>query len=197
MSRTAAQPLPEAAPEEDQLILVDGRNRALAPLGKREVHERGLLHRAFSVFLVDPAGRTLLQQRNPAKYHSGGLWANSCCGHPRWGERTAAAARRRLGEELGLDLPLRPCFRTRYEVRFENGLTESEAVTVLFGAFEGEARPDAREVAATRWLSLEELHREIEEHPQRFAYWLRHYVARHSEDLKAGISRLVRHGPRH
>jgi isopentenyl-diphosphate delta-isomerase len=188
--------MPVGVPEEDQLILVDRRNRPLAPLGKREVHERGLLHRAFSVFLVDPAGRTLLQQRNPAKYHSGGLWANSCCGHPRWGERTAAAARRRLGEELGLDLPLRPCFRTRYEVRFENGLAESEAVTVLFGAWEGEARPDPREVAATRWLTLDALCGEIEDNPHRFAYWLRHYVAHHSGELEAGISRAARRGPR-
>jgi isopentenyl-diphosphate delta-isomerase len=177
-----------APPKEDSLILVDGRDRPLGPMGKREVHERGLRHRAFSIFLVDAGGRTLLQRRHPSKYHSGGLWANSCCGHPRWGEGTNAAARRRLHEELGIDTPLRPVFRTRYDIRFDNGLSENEAVTVLFGPWRGEVRPDPEEVAGIRWLGLHDLRREIAAEPQTFAYWLRHYVAAHGCDLDTGIA---------
>ena len=82
-------------PKSETLILVDARNRRVGTASKRTVHEQGLRHRAFSIFLVDPAGRILLQQRAATKYHSGGLWANSCCGHPRPGERTEAAAQRR------------------------------------------------------------------------------------------------------
>ena len=85
----------------EPLILVDESNRAIGAAPKQAIHVAGLLHRAFSIFMVDARGRILLQQRNPRKYHSGGLWANSCCGHPRPGERTVTAARRRLNEELG------------------------------------------------------------------------------------------------
>src|SRR5262249_28742803 len=87
---------------DEPLILVDECNRAVGTGGKEAVHRAGLLHRAFSIFLVDGDGRIVLQQRHPRKYHSGGLWANSCCGHPRPGERTIAAAARRLNEELGV-----------------------------------------------------------------------------------------------
>src|SRR5207237_222810 len=88
---------------DEPLILVDESNRAVGSAGKLAIHRSGLLHRAFSIFMVDAHGRVLLQQRHPKKYHSGGLWANSCCGHPRPGEKTITAARRRLGEELGVD----------------------------------------------------------------------------------------------
>src|ERR1700732_2799166 len=86
---------------EEQLILVDESNRAIGSAGKTLITRTGLLHRAFFNFIVDDRARILLQQRNPNKYHSGGLWANSCCGHPRPGERTMPAARRRLDEEIG------------------------------------------------------------------------------------------------
>src|SRR6476659_2564751 len=100
--------------DNEPLILVDEHNRALGTAGKIAVHEQGLLHRAFSIFVVDEQGRVLLQQRSRQKYHSGGLWANSCCGHPRPGERTLKAARRRLGEELGVTGELSFGFFARY-----------------------------------------------------------------------------------
>src|SRR5688500_12367402 len=101
-------------PMREHLILIDERNHAIGRAEKWDVHARGLLHRAFSIFLVDDAGRVLLQQRSRQKYHSAGLWANSCCGHPRPGERTHAAAKRRLHEELGATTALRYGFRARY-----------------------------------------------------------------------------------
>src|SRR6266542_2930166 len=118
----------------EHLILVDERNRAIGSAEKWSVHHQGLLHRAFSVFLVDARGRLLLQRRSRAKYHSAGLWANSCCGHPRPGERTLAGARRRLREELGATAELRFGFRARYRTELPNGLIENEIVYVYFGS---------------------------------------------------------------
>ncbi|MGL5113744.1 MAG: isopentenyl-diphosphate Delta-isomerase, partial [Beijerinckiaceae bacterium] len=142
---------------EDMLILVDERNRAVGVSGKLETHQRGLLHRAFSIFLFDGEGRTLLQRRASVKYHSGGLWANTCCGHPRFGERTAPAAHRRLGEELGLNAKLRHGFRARYRTALDHGLIENELVYVYGGRLEGPIRPDPQEVCETRLMALPEL----------------------------------------
>src|SRR3954466_12617715 len=107
---------------DESLILVDEHNRAAGTAGKQAVHRAGLLHRAFSIFLVDSKGRIVLQQRHPRKYHSGGLWANSCCGHPRPGERTIAAAARRLDEELGVASALRFGFYDRYHCDLDNAM---------------------------------------------------------------------------
>src|SRR5262245_60091810 len=106
---------------EERLILVDERNRAAGVGGKNAVHRKGLLHRAFSIFIVDDKGRLLLQKRSATKYHSGGLWANSCCGHPRPGEPTVTAARRRLAEELAIEAPLTFGFFSRYRAALDGG----------------------------------------------------------------------------
>jgi len=115
----------------ETVILVSPTDRTLGYGDKMDVHRRGLRHRAFSVFLVDDAGRLLLQRRHPNKYHSGGLWANSCCGHPRPKERINRAAERRTFEELGVRPHLSPVFQTAYAAEFENGMTENEVVTVF------------------------------------------------------------------
>jgi isopentenyl-diphosphate delta-isomerase len=175
---------------EDRLILVDRNNRALGSLGKKAVHERGLRHRAFSIFLIDQCGRMLLQQRHPSKYHSGGLWANTCCGHPRWGETMMRAARRRLSEELGMAAPLQLGFRTHYDARFENGLVENEEVTVLFGPCCEIPRPDPTEIMETRFVSLDELQDELRAEPSNFAVWLHHYVTKHPAELAMGVLRV-------
>ncbi len=118
---------------EERLILVDEKNRAVGVAGKTSVHRAGLLHRAFSIFIVDDKGRILLQRRAREKYHSGGLLANSCCGHPRPGETTQAAARRRLTEELGIGAPLTFGFFSRYRADLDGGMQENEFVYVYFG----------------------------------------------------------------
>src|SRR5262245_38979296 len=160
---------------DEQLILVDERNRAVGAGGKDAVHRKGLLHRAFSIFIVDARGRILLQQRNPKKYHSGGLWANSCCGHPRPGERTVSAARRRLHEELGLTEALSFAFFARYRAELDHGMQENEFVYVYFGALAGEPRADPAEVANVDLQSVGEIDRRIRREPATFTYWLRHY----------------------
>ena len=180
---------------EEMLILVDEHNRAIGRAGKRKIHALGLLHRAFSIFLVDAAGRLLLQQRSRAKYHSGGLWANSCCGHPQPGERTQTAARRRLGEELGASATLRFGFRARYRTALANGLVENEIVYVYFGVAPGRLHPDPAEVESVKPLSLATLHADIARHPRRYAYWLRHYLKNHAAEIRRGaVNRKSRRG---
>jgi isopentenyl-diphosphate delta-isomerase len=172
----------------EDLILVDARNRAIGRAEKTVVHARGLLHRAFSIFLVDDRGRLVLQRRSRAKYHSGGLWANSCCGHPRPGERTLAAARRRLREELGADAALRFAFRARYRTALPNGLIENEIVHVYFGAAPGAFAPNPDEVATLRHLQPAELQADIARRPARYAYWLRYYLKNHFAAIRRGVA---------
>jgi isopentenyl-diphosphate delta-isomerase len=163
--------MPPAVPEE-QVILVDERDREIGTMGKLEAHRRGALHRAFSIFGFDPQGRLLLQRRAAGKYHSGGLWTNTCCSHPRPGEATGAAAARRLREEMGLGFPLTPAFTFRYEASFPNGLREHELDHVFFGDCAGEPRPDPAEVDGWRYAALDELAREVAAHPEQFTAWL-------------------------
>jgi isopentenyl-diphosphate delta-isomerase len=172
----------------EDLILVDTCNRAIGRAEKWRVHEKGLLHRAFSIFLVDERGGMLLQQRNQAKYHSGGLWANSCCGHPRPGERTLEAARRRLHEELGATAQLRFGFRARYCTSLPNGLTENEIVYVYFGSAPDSIAANPAEVSATAWLGLTELKRDILSRPRRYAYWLRYYFKNHFAAIRREVN---------
>lgn len=180
----------------EELILVDERNRATGHAEKWAVHQRGLLHRAFSIFLVDAAGRVLLQRRSRAKYHSGGLWANSCCGHPRPGERTAAAARRRLREELGADSPLNFGFRARYRTALPHGLTENEIVYVYFGPAPAVLQPNPDEVAGTTWTDFDDLRRDVRQRPGRYAYWLRYYLENHSAAIRTELHRVQRRARR-
>ena len=159
----------------ERLILVDGLDRITGTATKAEAHRQGLLHRAFSVVLVrgEPAAPAfLLSQRAPGKYHSGGLWANACCSHPREGETLPAAAARRVREELGCEAPpLREIGAFVYRAEFPDGLTEFEYDHVLLGSFDGPLAPDPAEIAATRWVGAEALAAELAERPGHFAAW--------------------------
>lgn len=168
---------------DEQLILVDERNRATGSAGKTAVHRAGLLHRAFSIFIVDQRGRMLLQRRSPKKYHSGGLWANSCCGHPRPGERTATAANRRLGEELGISSDLSFGFFARYRTELDNGMTENEFVYVYFGKLDSEPRPNPDEIAEVDFLPIAEIQRRLRCDPASFTVWFRHYFEHHADEI--------------
>ena len=172
---------------DEPLILVDESNRALGTAPKQAIHLQGLLHRAFSIFMVDDRGRILLQQRNPRKYHSGGLWANSCCGHPRPGERTVTAAHRRLNEELGVTDPLSFGFFARYRADLDHGMKENEFVYVYFGRLHAPAKPDPAEIASLEFLSLAEIGRRIKREPSAFTYWMKHYIQNHHGDIAQHI----------
>jgi isopentenyl-diphosphate delta-isomerase len=176
---------------EEQLIVVSAANRAIGRGGKAMVHARGLRHRAFSICLVDSTGRMLLQQRSRAKYHSPGLWANSCCGHPRPGERTLAAAHRRLHEELGARARLSFGFLTHYCATFPNGLTENEIVHVYFGLAPAELALNPAEVSAVTMMSLPELRRDIRRRRSRYAIWLQHYIEHHFSLIEKGVTKTM------
>ncbi len=184
-------PIAGIHPMTEDLILVNERNQAIGRGEKQAVHTTGLLHRAFSIFLVDTDGRILLQRRQRTKYHSGGLWANTCCGHPRPGERTLSAARRRLREELGVTARLRFGFLVRYEAKFPNGLRENEIAHIYFGLLAAEMRPDPAEVMATDRLTLAELTRAIAAHPANYSFWLKHYLQHRERALRTGLLAAV------
>ena len=171
----AASNMANDVARDDLLILVDGRDKAIGMATKERAHVEGLLHRAFSVVLVrqGEAGQEfLLSQRAAGKYHSAGLWANSCCSHPRAGEEVLAAAYRRVPEELGCAVSgLQEIGAFCYRTPFGNGLCEYEYDHVLVGQAEGEPDPDPAEVGAVRWVSVDELAAELAERPERFASW--------------------------
>jgi isopentenyl-diphosphate delta-isomerase len=155
---------------EELLVLVDERDRPLGTAPKLAVHRAGTLHRAFSVMLFDRAGRILLQRRARSKYHSGGLWSNTCCGHPRPDEPLTTAARRRLSEEMGVSCQLRPIGAFVYRARIGD-LEEHEYDHVLVGRFDGAPRPAASEVEEWRWVDPAAAAAELAAAPERFTVW--------------------------
>lgn len=156
---------------DEKVILVDDQDVAIGTAGKLEAHEVGRLHRAFSVFAVNGRGEILLQRRAPGKYHGGGLWSNSCCGHPRPGESTAEAAHRRLQEEMGIRLPLERVFSFTYRAEMAGGLTEHEIDHVFIGYGEGDPDPDPTEVDAWRWMPPAAIREELQARPAEYTPW--------------------------
>lgn len=138
---------------------------------KMEAHQKGLLHRAFSVFITNSKGEMLLQQRALTKYHSGGLWTNTCCSHPLPGENVLSAAHRRLPEEMGFDCPMQEVYSFTYRAALDNGLTEHEFDHVLVGVYDGAVTPDAEEVLAYRFLTIAAIRRLLAEEPDTFTHW--------------------------
>lgn len=157
----------------EQVILVDEHDRETGASEKLAAHAAGLLHRAFSIFVFNSEGQLLLQRRAKAKYHSGGLWSNTCCGHPRPDESTPAAARRRLREEMNFDCELRAAFEFLYRAEFANELVEHEYDHVFVGEFDGEFVPEASEVEEWKWTTPAQLRRDLRERPDEYTYWLR------------------------
>jgi isopentenyl-diphosphate Delta-isomerase len=162
----------------EMVVLVDPNDAPVGTQEKLAAHEQGQLHRAFSVFVFDKHGRMLLQRRASGKYHSAGLWSNTCCGHPRPGEDTAAGARRRLREEMGVDCTLKPAFTFLYRADVGGGLTEHEYDHVFTARCDETPLPDPSEVGEWRWIAPDELSAELEAHPERFTFWFREVFGR-------------------
>ncbi|MBR2648398.1 MAG: isopentenyl-diphosphate Delta-isomerase [Sediminibacterium sp.] len=156
---------------KEQVILVDEWDSELGFMEKIEAHEKALLHRAFSVFIFNDDGELLLQQRAVSKYHSGGLWTNTCCSHPRPGETTIDAAKRRLKEEMGFETGLYKAFDFVYKSNFENGLTEHEFDHVFIGYYNGIVLPDHNEVENYAFRSLDKISEYMLSHPDFFTSW--------------------------
>jgi isopentenyl-diphosphate delta-isomerase len=159
--------------ELEYVILVDENDQEIGTMEKQEAHEKGLLHRAFSVFVFNENKELLIQQRALTKYHSAGLWTNTCCSHPRIGETIEQAAHRRLMEEMGFDCDLSTKTSFIYKAAFENGLTEHEFDHVLVGSFNGEINFNPTEVKKFKWINLEELQIDLLQNNQNYTAWFK------------------------
>lgn len=158
---------------EEEVILVDEKDQQIGTMAKLQVHIEGKFHRAFSVFIFNSSGELLLQQRAFDKYHSAGKWTNTCCSHPRPGEHTIVAAKRRLKEEMVLECELDPVFRFSYRAEFDNGLIENEYDHVYFGLSDVMPQPNPKEVADFRYITMEELQSSLIHDNKNYTEWLK------------------------
>lgn len=157
--------------QQEFVILVNEQDEEIGILEKLEAHEKALLHRAFSVFVFNAKHEMLLQRRALSKYHSAGLWTNTCCSHPRPGEAVADAARRRLKEEMGLETPLRYKTQFIYKAPFDNGLTEHELDHVFTGTTNTNPVINPEEVDTYKWMPVEDIKLAIQQQPEQFTAW--------------------------
>ena len=157
----------------ENVVLVNQQDEAIGAEDKIKAHLLGALHRAFSIFVINSAGQLLMQRRAMTKYHSPGLWSNTCCGHPRPGETIAVASQRRLREEMGFETNLNEVFSFVYRANLEDGLIENEYDHVLVGFFDGVPNPDPAEISEWRWLDTARLSLDVKRHPENYTCWFR------------------------
>ena len=158
---------------KEMVILVDKDDNELGLMEKLEVHQKGLLHRAFSVFLLNDSNQLLLQKRALDKYHSPGLWTNTCCSHPRKNEKTIDAAHRRLFEEMGIKSELQPFTSFIYKAEFDNGLIEYEFDHVIVGSFVGNPVINQLEVCDWKWEDLDLIKENLKTYPNDYTEWFK------------------------
>ncbi|NOQ74820.1 MAG: isopentenyl-diphosphate Delta-isomerase [Crocinitomix sp.] len=155
----------------EQVILVDIEDNPIGLMEKMEAHQKGLLHRAFSVFVFNDKNELLLQQRALHKYHSGGLWTNTCCSHPRDGEELVKAGTRRLQEEMGFECEITPVLSFIYKAELDNELTEHEFDHVLIGKYNVAPQPNPDEVSDWKFVNLEALALDLAQNPDHYTIW--------------------------
>ncbi|MBN7773365.1 isopentenyl-diphosphate Delta-isomerase [Clostridium aminobutyricum] len=184
------------AVERNEVILVDSQDRPIGKADKMEAHRSPIRHRAFSIFLYHEA-KLLLQQRAFHKYHAGGLWANTCCSHPGEEMDLLEDAKERLFEETGIRCDLKEVFSFEYEHQFEENLYEHEYDHVLIGEYNGTWNHNPEEVAAMRWISFEEVEKEVAEAPEKFVPWFKiilHRVLNEIKEVQKGGSLFAEQG---
>lgn len=157
--------------EKEKVVLVDLEDRQVGTAGKMEAHEKALLHRAFSVFILNSNRELLLQKRASVKYHSPGLWTNTCCSHQREGESNFEAGNRRLMEEMGMTVPLKELFSFIYKASFDNGLTEHELDHVMVGYSDDDPEINTDEVADFKWVHIDTLKKDLYDKPEDYTVW--------------------------
>lgn len=155
------------------IILVNANDEQVGTMEKMETHRKALLHRAFSVFIFNNALEMLLQRRALEKYHSPGLWTNSCCSHPKPGEETITGAQRRLKEEMGFSVPLKKAFHFIYKAEFDNGLTENEYDHVFVGEYNDAIVPNPSEVMDYCYRPMNEIKTDLIHHPEKYTAWFK------------------------
>jgi isopentenyl-diphosphate delta-isomerase len=158
---------------EEMVILVNENDKKIGLMPKQEAHEKALLHRAFSVFIFNDKRELMLQQRAYDKYHSPGLWTNTCCSHQRDGESNIEAGKRRLKEEMGFEAELKETISFIYKAPFDNGLTEHEYDHILIGYFNGIPNLNPEEVANWKWMSVEDIKNDISNNPDNYTAWFK------------------------
>ncbi|WP_452222397.1 isopentenyl-diphosphate Delta-isomerase [Lacinutrix salivirga] len=158
---------------EEKVILVNEKDEQIGLMPKMEAHEKALLHRAFSVFVFNSKNELMLQQRALTKYHSPGLWTNTCCSHQRDGESNLEAGKRRLNEEMGFITPLKETTSFIYKAPFDNGLTEHEYDHIMIGYYENEPIINTEEVASWKWMPLEDVKKDIITNPEEYTAWFK------------------------
>jgi len=172
--------------EEENVILVNEQDQPIGLMPKLEAHEKAILHRAFSVFILNDRNEIMLQQRARHKYHSPLLWTNTCCSHQREGESNIGAGNRRLFEEMGIRTELKELFHFIYKAPFDNGLTEHELDHVMIGSFNDNPQINSEEVEDWKWMKIEAVKSDMQEHPEIYTVWFRiifdefyHYLEGH------------------
>jgi len=158
---------------EEQVILVNERDEKIGLMPKLEAHQKGILHRAFSIFVFNDNNELMLQQRALNKYHSPGLWTNTCCSHQRDGETSLEAGKRRLEEEMGFITPLKETESFIYKAPFDNGLTEHELDHILVGNYNGVPEINQAEVASWKWMTLEQIQKDMQINPDDYTAWFK------------------------
>jgi isopentenyl-diphosphate Delta-isomerase len=159
--------------DDEYVILVDGNDKTTGVMEKMEAHRKGFLHRAFSVFIFSHQGELMLQQRSFSKYHSPGLWTNTCCSHPRIDEENLTAAHRRMKEEMGFDCDLDEAFSFTYKAEVGNGLIEHEFDHVFIGKYDKAPVINPEEATNWRFASMSELKKDILTYPENYTVWFR------------------------
>ena len=158
---------------EEQVILVDEYDKQIGTMPKLEAHEKAILHRAFSVFILNDKNEIMLQQRAHHKYHSPLLWTNTCCSHQRVGETNIGAGTRRLEEEMGFVSELKELFHFIYKAPFDNGLTEHELDHVMIGYYNDEPDINLEEVESWKWMSIDDVKKDMIENPEIYTVWFK------------------------
>ncbi len=158
---------------EEKVILVDKNDNQVGLMPKLEAHEKGVLHRAFSIFIFNSKYELLLQKRASSKYHSGGLWTNTCCSHPREGEDTLDAANRRLDEEMGIKVSLRKVYDFIYKAELDNQLTEHEFDHVFYGVCDNDPILNKDEAEDFKWVDMETLNNDIIKNEDNYTVWFK------------------------
>lgn len=172
----------------EYVILVNEQDEPIGEMEKMEAHEKGMLHRAFSVFIFNDQNELLLQKRASAKYHSGGLWSNSCCSHPRKNESVVEAGERRLLEEMGFSVPVEAIFSFIYKAELDHGMTEHELDHVLIGRYNDAPKLNPDEVEDWKYIDLEELSVHMQQQPEEYTEWFKIVFDRVREELHNAIS---------
>ena len=177
------------AVERIELVnLVDTNGARVGTMEKIAAHRVGALHEAFSIFIVNGRGEMMLQKRAKSKYHSGGLWSNACCGHPRPDEPVFVAAHRRLREEMGFDCELHEVFSLTYKTVFKNNLHEYEFDHVFLGLYDDEPRVDQKEASSWRYETMSRIHRDLQSLPHAYTFWFKLIFPRIESIIESGRS---------